>query len=201
MTLIPGGDDLGKPLCHKGLRGYLCMGAGACMVTGMATKRSKTVGGGRVVTPAPKRAKGKSTPKATKAGIVAHLATARQANLARGAKGNYTDKGAEILAGACARAMTLPSLTEAGVSTGKARTEAQARRAHARKVRATLVDCADVLAPNKEGEISHDRPENTVRARIAGIARAMGLPADTFYAVRAEAYAEGETPRVYIVRK
>jgi hypothetical protein len=27
------------------------------------------------------------------------------------------------------------------------------------------------------------------------------LPADTYYAVRAEAYAEGETPKVYILRK
>ena len=97
--------------------------------------------------------------------------------------------------------MTLPTLASAGVSTGKARTEAQARRAYARKVRATLVDCADVIAPNKDGEITHDRPENTVRARVQSIAKAMGLAPDTFYAVRAEAYAEGELPKVYIVRK
>ena len=171
------------------------------MANTMNTKNGK----GRVVTPAPKSAKGKTarTTKGapTKAGIVAHLATARKANLARGAKGNYTDKGAEVLAGACARALTLASLTEAGVSIGRSPSDAEARRAHARKVRATLVSCAEVLAPNKDGEITHDRPENTVRARIAGIAKAMGLAPETFYAVRAEAYAEGEVPKVYIVRR
>jgi hypothetical protein len=60
---------------------------------------------------------------------------------------------------------------------------------------------SDILGESKNGEITHDRPENTVRVRLAGIAKALGLPADTYYAVRAEAYAEGETPRVYILRK
>jgi hypothetical protein len=63
------------------------------------------------------------------------------------------------------------------------------------------VNVSDILGESKGGEITHDRPENTVRVRLASIAKALGLPADTYYAVRGEAYAEGETPKVYILRK
>lgn len=168
------------------------------------TKTTKAVGS--VVTPAPKSAKGKSTkttttPKVTKSAVLAHLATSRTANLGKGVKGYYTDKGAEKLAGAIARASELPTMSSAGVTTGKSRENAKARRDFCRANRATLIDFADILGENKAGEITHDRPENTVRARLFSIARAMGLPQDTFYAVRAEAYAVGETPKAYIVRK
>lgn len=169
----------------------------------MATMTTKKKAGGSVVTPAPKSAKGKSTttPKATKSAVLAHLATARTANLGKGVKGYYTDKGAEKLATAIVRASSLPTMASEGVTTGKSREDAKARRDFARRHRATLIDFAEILGEGKEGEITHDRPENTVRARLFSIARAMGLPQDTFYAVRSEAYAVGETPKAYIVRK
>lgn len=145
--------------------------------------------------------KSTTSAKVTKSAVMAHLATARKANLTKSVKGYFTDEGAEILATAVARASALPTLSSAGISTDKSKVVAQARRDFAVSHKATLVDFADILAPNKDGEITHDRPENTVRARLFSMARAMGLPQDTFYAVRASAYAEGELPKVYIIRK
>jgi hypothetical protein len=59
------------------------------------------------------------------------------------------------------------------------------------------------VGEGKEGEITHDRPENTVRVRLASIAKAMGLanPEGVYYAIRTEAFAKGEVPKVYIVRR
>jgi len=168
------------------------------------TKTTKAVGS--VVTPAPKSAKGKSTTTVTKGAVLAHLATARTANKAKGVKAFYTGAQADSLASAIARAHKCPTLTEvglakAGVAMGKTAQDGANRRAFARKNRATLVKVSDILGESKGGEITHDRPENTVRVRLASIAKAMGLPADTYYAVRGEAYAEGEVPTVYILRK
>lgn len=139
--------------------------------------------------------------KVTKSAILAHLRTARTANLSKGSKGYFTDEGAELLASAIAKASTLPTLASAGITTSKSREMASARRDFAISKKAILIDFSLVLAPNKEGEITHDRPENTIRARIFSIAKAMGLPQDTFYPVRASSYKVGELPMVYIVRK
>lgn len=167
----------------------------------MASKRNQSAGKGRIVTPAPKSAKGKSTKIPTKASIIAHLATARNVNRSRGAKAHFTDKGAERLATAIAKAHTFPTMTAEGVTVDKGTTSAEARRKFAKAHKATAVAVADILGKGKDGEITHDRPENTIRARLASIAKAMGLPADTYYAIRTTMYAEGEVPKVYIVRR
>lgn len=163
----------------------------------MATKSVPTKRKARVVSPAPTVSKG---------AVLAHLATASTANRAKGVKAFYTGAQAESLATAVARAHALPTLTESGLvvkgaSVPKTAQDGANRRAFARANRATLVKVSDILGEGKGGEITHDRPENTVRVRLASIAKALGLPADTYYAVRAEAYAEGETPKVYILRK
>ena len=142
-----------------------------------------------------------TTAKVTKSAVLAHLRTARTANLKKGAKGYYTGEGAEILATAIARAFVIDPMSSEDITTGKSRQEAQARREYASRKKAVLVNFSDILGEAKEGEITHDRPENTVRARFFSICRAMGLPQDTLYAVRAESYREGETPQAYIVRK
>jgi hypothetical protein len=147
-----------------------------------------------------------AVPTVTKGAVLAHLATARTANRAKGVKAFYTGTQADSLATAVARAHKCPTLTEAGLvvkgaSVPKTAQDGADRRAFARANRATLVNVSDILGESKGGEITHDRPENTVRVRLASIAKALGLPADTYYAVRAEAYAEGETPKVYILRK
>lgn len=145
-------------------------------------------------------------PTVSKSAVMAHLATARTANRAKGVKAFYTGAQAESLASAIARAHKCPTLTEgglavAGMPMGKTAMDGMNRREFARKSRATLVKVSDILGESKGGEITHDRPENTVRVRLASIAKALGLPADTYYAIRAEAYTEGEVPKVYILRK
>lgn len=140
------------------------------------------------------------TPKVTKAAVLAHLSTARGVNLSRQVKGHYTDESAEKLATAIVRAHAFPSLTSAKIHHGgdvsRHPEDAELRRAYARKSRATLVNVSDIIGTDSES----DRPENAVRSRLRSIARAMGLPETTYYAVRAEAYSEGEIPKVYIVR-
>jgi len=173
------------------------MGAGACNLRGMAKQSVTSKAKGSVVTLAP---------TVTKGAVLAHLATARTANRAKGVKAFYTGTQADSLASAIARAHKFPTLTEAGLvvkgaSVPKTAQDGADRRAFARANRATLVKVSDILGESKGGEITHDRPENTVRVRLASIAKAMGLPADTYYAVRGEAYAEGEIPTVYILRK
>lgn len=156
------------------------------------------------MTSAPKSAKGKST--VTKSAIMAHIATARQARLARGVKANYHDNGAERLAEAIVRAFAIPTLTEAGLAKrgkpmSKALPDAEARREFATKQKARLVSVSDILGEGQNGTIIHNRPENNLHGRLASIAKAMGLNAKTFYPVRSEAVRDGEVPQVFIVRR
>lgn len=136
----------------------------------------------------------------TKAQVLASVAKAGETNATKGAKAHYQN---EILAGAVAKATTKASLTEAGLAkagkVGRTPADAKARRDFARKVGAPVVDVADIVHANKGGDIVHDRPENLVRVRLATIAKAMGK-GHRFYAIRTEAYAEGEIPKVFIVR-
>jgi len=145
----------------------------------------------------------KSTPtaKVTYTAVMAHIASARSFRLAQGAKANYDNEGAQLLAKAVVRASAMPTMASEGITTDKARPMAQARREFARKRKAHLLNVSDILGEGKNGEIIHDRPENTIRIRLASIAKAMGLPADTYYAVRANEYAVGDIPQVFIVRK
>lgn len=133
----------------------------------------------------------------TKAQVLASVAKAGEANARKGAKAHYRN---DILAGAVAKATTKASLTEAGLAkagkVGRTPADAKARRDFARKVGAPVVDITDIA---RNGEIVHDRPENLVRVRLATIAKALGK-GHRFYAVRTESYAEGETPKVWIVR-
>lgn len=142
-----------------------------------------------------------TTPKVTLTAVMAHLTTSRKANLAKSVKPHYTDNGAKTLAKAIVRACAIPTMASEGITTDKSRLEASARREFATKRKATLVNVSDILGENKGGEITHSRPENTVRVRLASIAKAMGLAPDTFYAVRATEYRKGEVPQVFIVRK
>lgn len=142
-----------------------------------------------------------TTPKVTFTAVMAHIATARTARLAQGAKANYDDNGAVLLAKAVVRASAIPAMSSEGITTDRSTLMAQARRDFARKRKAHLLDVSDILGVGKDGEIIHDRPENTIRIRLASIAKAMGLPADTYYAVRAERYSPTSIPQVYIVRK
>ena len=133
--------------------------------------------------------------------VMAHLATARKANMAKGSKGHFTNDGAKKLAKAIVRAYALPTMSSVGITTDKAKDLAEMRRQFVKSHKATLLDFADIIHENKEGEITHSRPENTIRIRLQSVAKAMGLPADTFYAVRSAKFVEGETPKVFIVRK
>lgn len=103
------------------------------------------------------------------------------------------------------RAYSVASLTEAGLGTSKG--EAGARREHSRNAKAGSVTVDMVVFLDRvealEGiGIVTDRPENTVRARLEGFCRVMGLPIDYFYAVRGEKWQEGEAGApVYVLRK
>lgn len=145
--------------------------------------------------------KSTTTPKVTYSAVMAHIATARSARLAQGAKANYDNEGAQLLAKAIVRASAMPAMSSEGITTDRSTLMAQARREFARKRKAHLLDVSDILGAGKDGEIIHDRPENTIRIRLASIAKAMGLPADTYYAVRAQSYVPFAVPQVYIVRK
>lgn len=168
----------------------------------MANTKPKTNGKGRVVTPAPKRAKGKSAPAPTKAQVGKAYADAIARAKARGVKPPYLPSPAFL--SAILRAFAVASLTDAGIGTTKG--EGQARRDHARTVKAGKVTPDLVVHANHlsatEGEgVFTDRAENTVRARLQGFCKVMGLPTDTLYAVRADRYEAGEVGGVYILRK
>jgi len=62
----------------------------------------------------------------------------------------------------------------------------------------TAVSVYDIV---RKDDITHDRPELTVLSRLGTIATAMGLPKDTFFAVRSEAYKPDEVPEVFIIRR
>lgn len=166
----------------------------------MAKKTIQTTGKGRVVTPAPKRAKGKSAP--TKAEVAKRYADAIASAKARGVKPPYQPSPAFL--SAILRAFAVASLTDAGIGTTKG--EGQARRDHARTVKAGKVTPDMVVHANhndatKGVGVFTDRAENTVRARLQGFCKVMGYPTDALYAVRADRYESGEVGEVYILRK
>lgn len=172
---------------------------GACIVRGMA-KKTITNGKGRVVTPAPKSAKGKNAP--TKSEVAKRYADAIADAKRRGVKPPYAPSPAFLTA--ILRAFAVASLTDAGIGTTKG--EGQARRDHARKVRAGSVTPDMVVHANHKDAtegvgVFTDRAENTVRARLQGFCKVMGYAPDTLYAVRGDRYAEGEVGGVYILRK
>lgn len=168
----------------------------------MANKRQSN-GKGRVVTPAPKSANGKSatTPKSASLAIARSVAKRSDANAKNGAKQFFAKSERDPIVIACAHAMTLPTMKSERVPTGKSASDASERRAFAKRIGAKRVSVAVVIHANKNGEITHDRPENTIRARVRSIALAMGKSADYFYAIRTEAFRDGEVPEVWIVRR
>lgn len=102
------------------------------------------------------------------------------------------------------RAYSMPALPASiqGVSPA----HAEQRRDWCAKNGAPTVTTDQVVHPNrakdktKKKGIVHDRPENTVLADLRAFATVMGLPVDTFRAVRSKAYKEGQTCPVYIVK-
>lgn len=128
----------------------------------------------------------------TKADILAIVKASADTNKAKGAKAFYTDKGAEMLANAIAKALTLPTLASAGIGNGK--TEGSARREFCRKNKATALDADKVLRSNTSA-----RPENAIDQRLMSIAKLMGMDAKAFYAVRSTATNDPKVPKVYIV--
>lgn len=190
-----------------------------CNNSGMA-KKTTTTGKGRIVSPAPKSAKGKSTKttkKATpakKAGVKSRtksqanaVASVRQANAGAGVKVPYL---CVTLDKACEIADRLPTLTQGKLATkgapmGKTATDAKARRDYCVAIGAPLVSCAEVAHENKVKETEGfgtitDRPENAVRARLQKRGQYAHKNPKHYYAVRAEGYAEGEVPKVWVVR-
>lgn len=171
----------------------------------MASNTAGKNGKGRVVTSAPNRAKGKSTtsksvgvtPRERKGAIVKALGRAS----VKGAKAFYTDKGAEVLADAIAKAEKLPTLGKAGIGTENSKSEALRRREYCQRIGAPMLSAADILHPNKNGEVTHARPENTVRARVRSVMKALGKNADTIVVVRADKYDGTAEVEVYLVRK
>ena len=168
------------------------------------TKRQAKAGNGRVVTNTPNSAKGQST--VTKSAVLRHIATARTVNLSRGVKAHYDNEGTQRLAEAIVKSFRMPTLTEAklakkGKDMPKSAQDGAMRREFAVAHKAIAIDISIILGERKGGQITHNRPENNLHMKLAGIAVAMGLPAKTFYPVRSEAVRDGEVPTVYIVRR
>lgn len=130
--------------------------------------------------------------KYTKGEILAIVKASAEVNKAKGAKAFYTDKGAETLAGAIEKALTLPTLASAGIGNGKG--EGSARREFCRKVKATAVDPNKVLRSNTSA-----RPENAIDQRLMKVAVLMGLNPKAFYAVRTTATNDPKEPKVFII--
>lgn len=89
---------------------------------------------------------------------------------------------------------------------GRSPKHAEARRAWCAEHGAPTVTTADVVHAHrakhadKVDGVTHDRPENTVRANLIAYCAVMGLAPDTYRAVRGEAYEAGFLAPVYIVR-
>lgn len=136
----------------------------------------------------------KARKKFTLAFIVSAVRNSAGANSEKQVKQFYTDKGAEILAKAIAKAFTLPTLSSEDISTDAS--ESKARREFAKRHKASLIDADKVLRKN-----TTDRTENAIRARLESVATSLNIPQDTLYAVRATPYRKGEKSKVYVVLK
>jgi hypothetical protein len=184
-----------------------------CNNWGMSNTAHNTNGKGRVVTSAPKSAKGKST-KSKSVGIPTRktakghadiIASVRQSASVNGHKLPYENT---VLDKALAQADKMPnSLTSVGIYSGvgsmpKSASDAQARREWCAKVRAPRVAISDILHQNKDGESISDRSENAVRIRVRTRSLYLYGVANHYYAIRC-APVTGEVsdqPEVYIVR-
>ena len=139
----------------------------------------------------------------TMAQIMSAVVKAGEVNSVRGVKSFYRDGGAKVLAKAVAKALALPTLASEGITTENgidpdysALTMAKRRREFARNHKAIAVNGDEVLRKN-----TSDRTENAIRIRLRGIETVLGLPVNTLYAIRANAYKVGEKSEVFIVRK
>ena len=96
------------------------------------------------------------------------------------------------------------SLTSAGIHKGKRvsahRDDALARREWCEQVGAPLVDIAEIIHANKNGESVTDRSENVLRSRLQVRGQKAHGKKNYYYAVRASAYRKGEQVLAYIVR-
>lgn len=180
----------------------------SCIVPFMATNTKATAKRSRNTSSTTAKSAGvrSRTTKAkapTKATVKARYAEAIATAKARGVKPPYEPTGAFLTA--ILRSFAIASLSESGLSTSKG--QAEARRAFVRKVRAGSVTVDMVVHSNHltatDGVgVFTDRPENTVRERLAGFVKVMGLPTGTLYAVRGDKWESGEAGSpVYIVRK
>lgn len=131
--------------------------------------------------------------------ILSAVARHAEANGRNGAKQNYTDKGTEILARAMAYADFLPTLSGAGITTDRSKTEAQRRREFCQSVGAMLVNVSDILHPNKNGEITHTRPENTIRSRVVEMAGTEKKPR-RYFVVRSAKNDGTAEAQAYVIR-
>lgn len=179
----------------------------------MASTQKNTVGKGRVVTPAPKGAKGKST-TSKKAGVPTrksakgHADAIAQVRATASKAGHKLPYANTVLDTALAKADAMPnSLTSAGLYSGagdmpKGKADAQARREWCAKVRAPKVAISDILHENKEGTSTSDRSENAVRVRVRTRSLYLHGIASHYYAVRCEPVTGSvdDQPMVYIVR-
>lgn len=132
----------------------------------------------------------------TMAQIMSAVIKAGEVNSVKGVKSFYRDGGAKVLASAVAKAMKSPTLSSADITTSKSIQMAKLRREFARSIRANALDGDIVLRKN-----TSDRTENAFHIRLRGIESVLGLPENTLYAVRANAYKVGEKSEVFIVRR
>lgn len=179
----------------------------------MSNTAHNNSGKGRVVTSAPKSAKGKSAKsksvgvptRKTAKGHADIIASVRTLASVTGYKLPYENT---VLDGALARADKMPnSLTSAGLYAGsgsmpKGRLDAQARREWCAKVKAPRVAIADILHENKSGASVSDRSENAVRIRVRTRSVYLFGVANHYYAIRCEPVTGSvdDQPEVYIVR-
>ena len=99
------------------------------------------------------------------------------------------------------------SLTTAGVLVRDENGHVSAKREHAEarcewcaKVGAPLVNIAEVLHENKNGESLTARSENVLRSRLQTRGEKVKGNKNYYYAVRASAYRKGEQSLAYLVR-
>jgi hypothetical protein len=177
----------------------------------MSNTAHNTNGKGRVVTSAPKSAKGKST-KSKSVGIPTRKTAKGHAQVVAEVRAKATKAGHKLpydnalLDEALAKADRMTqTLTSAGLYSGtgympSTARDGKARREWCAKVKAPRMAIADLLHGNKDGLSLSPRSENVARQRV--ITRGMYLNGVRYYAVRSEAVtgSVSDQPEVYIVR-
>ena len=174
----------------------------------MAKKTINTNGKGRVVSPAPKSANGKSA-TAKSAGIKVRKPTEAQVHRAydvaiASAKWKKPYRPCPEFLTAILRAWAIPTLSQKGITTSQG--QASKRREFCESVGAGFIT-VDLVVHSKHLEATNgigvftDRSENTIRESLKSFCRVMGYPEDFLFSVRSEKWESGSVSGAYIVRR